>query len=162
MSSLPAVRRRSRKPAPHRRRGRPVRGVTALVSAGLLAAWALVAGGPTAAVAASSGTPWPASPGWQSYVETPSSANVCPTAIESTSGPVSGAQNLVCGGSGGATLTMTAGGATPTIVLDYGKEAGGVPYFTVSSASGSPQLKAGYSEGLNYLSANGDGGTPTR
>jgi alpha-L-rhamnosidase len=73
---------------------------------------------------------------------------------------VSGAQNLVCGGSGGATLTMTAGGATPTIVLDYGKEVGGVPYFTVTSTSGSPQLKAGYSEGLNYLSADGDGGTP--
>jgi alpha-L-rhamnosidase len=55
---------------------------------------------------------------------------------------------------------MTSGGATPTIVLDYGKEMGGIPYFTVSSASGSPQLKAGYSEGLNYLSAGGDGATP--
>ncbi|HWG11645.1 MAG TPA: family 16 glycoside hydrolase [Streptosporangiaceae bacterium] len=110
--------------------------------------------------AATSSTPWPGSPGWQSYVETPGSPNVCPATITSTSGSVSGASNLVCGGSGRATLTMTSGGATPTIVLDYGKEVGGVPYFTVSSASGSPQLKAGYSEGLNYLSADGDGATP--
>jgi alpha-L-rhamnosidase len=99
-------------------------------------------------------------PNWHSYVETPKSPNICPTAIESTSGTVTGAMNLVCGGSGGATLTMTPGGPTPTIVLDYGKEAGGLPYFNVSAESGSPKLQAGYSEGLNYLSATGDGSTP--
>ncbi|MFI5066584.1 MAG: alpha-L-rhamnosidase C-terminal domain-containing protein, partial [Streptosporangiales bacterium] len=113
-----------------------------------------------ARAAAASATPWPAAPDWQSYVETPSSPDVCPQAIQSTSGAVSGAQNLVCGGSGGATLTMTSGGATPTIVLDYGHEVGGVPYFDVSAESGSPTLEAGYSEGLNYLSATGDGATP--
>jgi alpha-L-rhamnosidase len=142
--------------------------VVALGSALLLAAWALATGGPALAGAARAGeaavagaaTPWLANPDWQKYVETPTGPNVCPTAIESTSGSVSGAQSLICGGSGGATLTMTAGGATPTIVLDYGKEVGGVPYFTVSSASGAPQLKTGYSEGLNYLSADGDGATP--
>ncbi|HEY0717741.1 MAG TPA: alpha-L-rhamnosidase C-terminal domain-containing protein [Streptosporangiaceae bacterium] len=160
MSSLPGVR-----PLVPRAVRRRSRAVVALVSAGLLAAWALVAGGPAVAqvpsgAAAASATPWPASPGEQNYVQTPGSANICPTAISSTSGPVSGASNLVCGGSGGATLTMTPGGTTPTIVLDYGHEVGGSPYFTVSSASGSPQLKAGYSEGLNYLSADGDGATP--
>jgi alpha-L-rhamnosidase len=96
------------------------RAAAALSSAAVLAAWAFTAAGPAAA--ASSATPWPSSPNWQSYVETPGSANVCPTAIQSTSGTVSGAANLVCGGSGGATLTMTSGGTTPTIVLDYGKE----------------------------------------
>ena len=110
--------------------------------------------------AASAVTPWPSAPDWQSYVEAPSGSNVCPAAIASTSGTVTGAQNLICGGSGGATLTMTSGGATPTIVLDYGKEVGGVPYFNVSAESGSPQLEAGYSEGANYLSAGGDGATP--
>jgi alpha-L-rhamnosidase len=118
---------------------------------------AAAARGQTAAAAT---TPWPASPNWQSYVETPGSSNICPTAIQSTSGTVSGAQNLTCGGSGGATLTMTSGGATPSIVLDYGKEVGGLPYFSVSSESGAPKLEAGYSEGLNYLSATGDGATP--
>jgi alpha-L-rhamnosidase len=112
------------------------------------------------ASAADSTTPWPSSPNWQSYVETPASSTVCPAAIVSTSGTVTGAQNLVCGGSGGATLTMTSGGATPTIVLDYGQETGGLPYFNVSAESGSPVLQAGYSEGLNYLSATGDGSTP--
>jgi alpha-L-rhamnosidase len=145
--------------------------LVALGSTVLLAGWALAAGGPAmagaagatgagGAAAAGTGAPWPVKPDWTRYVETPKGPNVCPTAIESTSGTVSGAQSLVCGGSGGATLTMTAGGATPTIVLDYGKEVGGVPYFTVSAASGTPQLKAGYSEGLNYLSADGDGATP--
>ena len=130
------------------------------LAASLLARPAPAAAGPSAPAASSSATPWPSSPNWQSYVETPGSSNVCPQAIQSTSGTVSGAQNLVCGGSGGATLTMTSGGATPAIVLDYGREAGGVPYFTVSAESGSPKLQAGYSEGLNYLSATGDGATP--
>jgi alpha-L-rhamnosidase len=117
-------------------------------------------GGEVARAAAASGTPWPSAPDWQSYVETPASATICPTAIVTTSGTVTGAQNLVCGGSGAATLTMTSGGATPAIVLDYGREVGGVPYFDVSAESGSPQLTAGYSEGENYLSATGDGSTP--
>jgi alpha-L-rhamnosidase len=110
--------------------------------------------------AASAATPWPAAPTWQDYGEAPASAAVCPSAITGTSGTVSGASNLLCGGSGGATLTMVAGGATPTIVLDYGREVGGLPYFTVTAASGSPQLKAGYSESAQYLTASGDGGVP--
>lgn len=113
-----------------------------------------------AQAAASPATPWPSAPDWQRYVETPSSSKLCPQAISSTSGTVTGAQNLACGGSGSATLTMTSGGASPTIVLDYGQEVGGVPYFDVSAESGSPTLEAGYSEGLNYLSATGDGATP--
>ncbi len=48
----------------------------------------------------------------------------------------------------------------PTVVLDYGKDVGGLPYFTVSAESGSPQLKAGYSESARYVSASGDGGAP--
>jgi alpha-L-rhamnosidase len=114
----------------------------------------------TAADAATATTPWPASPDWQSYVETPSSAAVCPTAVTSTSGSVSGAGNLLCGGSGGATLTLTSGGAAPVIVLDYGKNVGGQPYFSVSSESGSPTLQAGYSEAQQYVSASGDGAVP--
>jgi alpha-L-rhamnosidase len=121
---------------------------------------ALVVGMPTSASAATAGTPWPTAPNWQSYVETPSTPTVCPTAVLRTSGTVSGAQNLVCGGSGGASLTLAAGGQTPTIVLDYGKDVGGLPYFTVSSETGSPKLQAGYSESQQYLTATGDGGVP--
>jgi alpha-L-rhamnosidase len=121
-----------------------------------LAAWSSTGQSSAAATAA---TPWPA-PNWQNYVEAPSTPNVCPTSVVSTSGTVTGAQNLVCGGSGGATLTLTTGGATPTVVLDYGKEVGGVPYFTVTAASGSPVLQAGYSEGKQYEGPTGDGSTP--
>ncbi|MHA6765477.1 hypothetical protein [Streptacidiphilus sp. PAMC 29251] len=148
----------------HRRRthpprvGRPASAVQALATVLVL----LCALGSAAqpAHAASSSTPWPASPPWQGYVEAPSAADVCPVAVQSSSGVVTGAQNLLCGGSGSATLTLTAGGATPTVVLDYGKETGGLPYFAVSAETGSPVLKAGYSEGLPYASANGDGAAP--
>ena len=101
-----------------------------------------------------------ASPDWQSYVETPSSADVGPTAVVSASGDVTGAQSLVHRAGGKATLTLVPGGSDPTLVLDYGKEVGGLPYFAVSAESGSPTLKAGYSEGLQYESPNGDGSTP--
>jgi alpha-L-rhamnosidase len=111
-------------------------------------------------VAPASTTPWPSAPNWQSYDQTPTSATVCPTAVTSTAGTVSGASNLLCGGSGGATLTRTSSGATPTIVLDYGKNVGGIPFFTVSAESGSPTLQAGYSEAGQYETATGDGGVP--
>ncbi|MEV8537526.1 alpha-L-rhamnosidase C-terminal domain-containing protein [Streptomyces sp. NPDC051572] len=148
-----------RRTVPRRRRNRIL---VALAGAAALLLWCLpqAAQAAQAASAAGSAAPWPSAPDWQSSVEAPSGATVCPTAVTSTSGSVSGAANLVCGGSGGATLTLVAGGATPTVVLDYGKDVGGLPYFTVSAESGSPQLKAGYSESSRYLSASGDGGTP--
>ena len=122
----------------------------------------LIAGLPPspASAAVSPGAPWPSAPDWQKYVETPENANVCPAAVVTTSGAVTGAQNLVCGGSGGATLSLVAGGQTPTVVLDYGREVGGLPYFDVASATGSPKLQAGYSESRQYLTATGDGGIP--
>jgi len=130
------------------------------VAAALGCALALAGCGQPRQAGAATSARWPANPGWQRYVETPSSSAVCATATVSTSGTVTGAKNLACGGSGGATLTMTSGGSTPTIVLDYGREVGGLPYFDVSAESGSPRLQAGYSEGGNYLSATGDGSTP--
>ena len=53
-------------------------------------------------------------------------------------------------------LKMVAGGPRPTIVVDYGKDVGGVPYFVVRSASKSPVMRATFSEGLNYLGREGD------
>jgi alpha-L-rhamnosidase len=139
------------------RRTRTRRRTAAAVGCALaLVAWASA----RPASAATPNTPWPAAPNWQSYVQTPSSATVCPTAVVSTSGTVTGAQNLVCGASGATTLTLAAGGATPTIVLDYGKIVGGVPYFDVSAESGSPTLQAGYSQARPYLTATGDTAAP--
>lgn len=113
-----------------------------------------------ASAAAAGSTPWPTAPDWQSYVQTPASATLCPTSVVSTSGTVDGAQNLVCGGGGTATLSLASGGATPSIVLDYGRNVGGVPYFDVRSESGSPTLQAGYSQSKGYLTATGDAAAP--
>lgn len=60
------------------------------------------------------------------------------------------------GHGGSAVLKMVAGGPQPTIVLDYGKDVGGVPYFVVRSATGLPTLQATYSEGMQYLGDQGD------
>ena len=140
--------------------GRRRRGAAVTLTA-VVATLGLWAGTASAASAATAGAPsWPASPNLQAYAETPSGSTVCPTSVVSTSGTVSGASNLLCGRSGGAKLTLASGGATPTIVLDYGRETGGVPYFDVSAETGSPTLQAGYSESAQYESATGDGTTP--
>jgi alpha-L-rhamnosidase len=50
---------------------------------------------------------------------------------------------------------MTAGGVPPRVVLDYGKDVGGIPWIDIGSVSGNPQVKVGYSETLLYLTDNG-------
>ena len=100
-------------------------------------------------------TPIPADGSWQGYVESTGAPALAPVAIASTSGAVANAQALA-GGSGTATLTNVAGQAPPTIVLDYGKEVGGLPFFNVSAASPvspatSVTLRSGYSEAKQYL-----------
>jgi len=42
------------------------------------------------------------------------------------------------------------------LVLDYGRDVGGIPEFDVARQQGSPIMQVGYSEGLQYLSAFGD------
>ncbi|MFC1408948.1 alpha-L-rhamnosidase C-terminal domain-containing protein [Streptacidiphilus sp. N1-12] len=150
---------RHRAGRPHRKR--PVG--AALVLGSVLALLAQPGLSPSAgAVSASSGSraSGPKASDWQSYVETPAKADVCPTAVVRTSGTVAGARNLLCGGSGGTTLTTAEGGAAASIVLDYGKEVGGLPYFTVSARTGTPSFTASYSEGLNYVGPSGDGSAP--
>jgi hypothetical protein len=90
--------------------------------------------------------------GWRSYVETPSSAIVTPVRIVRVSGDVAGAQALLHpDGHQTATMSYSQGGAKPEIVLDFGKEVGGVPHFDVGAFSGSPVLEADYSEQLAHL-----------
>jgi alpha-L-rhamnosidase len=100
---------------------------------------------------------WPARADWQGYVVAPKAPDVLPVRVIRTSGSVTGANTLTDpGGSGRVTLAMKTGGPTPTIVLDYGKDVGGVPYFDVRSESRSPVLRSAYSEGLQYLGPDGD------
>jgi alpha-L-rhamnosidase len=101
---------------------------------------------------------WPAHPNWQQFVMAPSVADVEPTSVVSTSGDVTNADHLADPGAAGdvTTLTMAAGAATPTHVVDYGKDIGGIPYFVVRSQAGSPVLRSSFSEGRQYIGPLGD------
>ena len=90
----------------------------------------------------------------------PTAPDIHPVRIVSTAGSVSGAATLVGSGVGRATLTMTPGGPSPMIVVDYGQDVGGIPYFVVQSESGTPLLHSAYSEGLQYLGPQGDQAPP--
>ena len=46
-------------------------------------------------------------------------------------------------------------------MLDYGRDIGGVPSFTVAAASGSPTIAGGLQRGRGVHRPGGDGGTPT-
>jgi alpha-L-rhamnosidase len=92
--------------------------------------------------------------GFESYATGPL---LRPVKVVSTSGNVQNADALVEGHSGYATLTMAAGGTAPMIILDYGRDVGGLPIFEVASVSGTPQLQAIYSESQQYLLPAGDG-----
>lgn len=68
------------------------------------------------------------------------------------------AERTVTGQTDPAAATIDNGHAS--IVLDYGKDVGGYPYFQVASQSGSPTLESGYSETKTQISETGDGVTP--
>ena len=51
-------------------------------------------------------------------------------------------------------------GPAPLVILDYGRDVGGLPLFEVSSVSGTPQLQAIYSEAQQYLLPGGDAAAP--
>jgi alpha-L-rhamnosidase len=57
---------------------------------------------------------------------------------------------------GNATLTYRAGRPEPSVVLDYGEDVGGIPFFEVRSVTGTPTLTAAYSEGRQFLGSKGD------
>ena len=124
---------------------------TALAAVVMTLAVLCGAGGSHAASAKGTG-------GWKQYVPGPRTRLVEPVAVTSTSGKVSGAASLLRGRSGTATLTMTDAGEQPVVVLDYGLAVGGTPKLSVASVSGSPTLRASYSESGRFIDADGDNG----
>jgi hypothetical protein len=92
--------------------------------------------------------------GVESY---PTGPLLLPLKVVSTSGNVQNADALVEAHEGYTTLTMAAGGAAPMIILDYGRDVGGLPVFEVTAVSGTPKLQALYSEAQAYLLPAGDG-----
>jgi hypothetical protein len=95
---------------------------------------------------------------WQQYIRAPKTPIAQPIRIVSTSGNVKGAEALLTPGSARvAILTRTATDTEPTsILLDYGIEVGGVPSFDIAMVTGSPELRASYSEFLGYAGIDGD------
>ena len=70
-------------------------------------------------------------PAWKRYVLGTGRPDAGPVRIASTSGAVTNAQGLVNRSKKPTTLTYTPGRPAPTIVLDYGREVGGLPFFDV-------------------------------
>jgi hypothetical protein len=83
-----------------------------------------------------------------------------PVEVVSTTGNVQNAEALIEGNQGDATLTMVQGGAAPMVILDYGRDVGGIPIFEVSVVTGTPKLQAIYSEAQQYLLPDGDAAAP--
>ncbi len=92
---------------------------------------------------------------WPEYVQAPPTALQRPVAIVRTVGDVTGAQALVTG-DGVARLRYRSGQPAPVVVLDFGKEVGGYPTFTVRSVRGHTSLRSSYSETLTGLYPDGD------
>jgi alpha-L-rhamnosidase len=93
---------------------------------------------------------------WKSYVLGTGTADVAPVRIASVSGQVTNAEGLVDPAKGPATLTFAAGGPAPVIVLDYGREVGGLPFFTAGAVTPagtgtSVTLRSAYSETREFL-----------
>jgi hypothetical protein len=166
MDSTPQARR-----GPILRRRRALIGALALALLAALAlpAWsnAAPASQPSAAAPSDpdpiglSQTPIAENPAWKSHVLGDGAEVVHPVRVTSTSGAVKNARGLVDSSKGPATLTFTPGAPPPTIVLDYGREVGGLPYFDVSRVvpaadATSVNLRAGYSETYEFMWSYGN------
>lgn len=143
----------------HCNRGDRRPGRRSRVLGSLLTVAAMSAVGMTQATAATAPAAGQGGAAWQSYVEGPPGTDVRPVRVVSVSGGVSGASGLA--GGGPATLTMQPGVPAPVIVLDYGQDVGGLPYFNVTAASGLPDLHVSYSEAEQYASQPDGDADPT-
>ena len=126
-------------------------------------AW-LAAGLATVATAPAEPTgpgPIPENPAWQQYVLGTGKPDAAPIRVASTSGAVTNAQGLIHQSKKPTTLSYTPGRPAPTIVLDYGREVGGLPFFDVgrvapADGATSVSLRAAYSETLQFLWSYGN------
>ncbi len=139
--------------------GRRWRPVTAMVVAA--SATAMVLGSTPVVAATSTPAPgaaheplWPADRAWGRYVLGQDRVVHDPVDIRSVRGRVSGARELLKGGS--ATLEMVDGGEPAILVLDYGVETAGYPQLTVDSVTPDDgatgvQLRQAYSESMPFM-----------
>jgi hypothetical protein len=100
--------------------------------------------------------PRPDHGGWQTYLEQPARSNVQAVSATVLSGTVSNARGLTAHGHGDTTLTVPAGGAPATVLLDYGVEVEGSPYLNVASYSGTTLAASlAFTEARSYLRTPG-------
>ena len=103
-----------------------------------------------------SSTPIAENPAWKSYVLGDGALQASPVRISSTSGAVSNAEGLVDPSKGPVRLSYDGTGEAATILLDYGREVGGLPFFNVGAvtpADGatSVTLRSAYSETREFM-----------
>ncbi|MFB7288323.1 alpha-L-rhamnosidase C-terminal domain-containing protein [Actinacidiphila glaucinigra] len=100
----------------------------------------------------------PKHPDWHSYVLAPSTPQVTPVDVE-TRGDVTHPKTLVSGKGKdkdkgkpkATTLTTVAGGAPASVLLDFGKDIAGTPYFDITAVEGTPTLSLATSEARRYI-----------
>ena len=115
----------------------------------------------TAPAGAHGSGPIPENPAWKRYVLGNGKPDAGAVRVVSTSGSVTNAQGLVNRSRKPTTLTYIPGRPAPTIVLDYGREVGGLPFFDVGrvtpeAGASSVSLRAAYSETLQFLWSYGN------
>lgn len=106
--------------------------------------------GALASVGTQPGTAAASVPAWQSYVLGPSSPQVTPVAVDSR-GDVSHPQTLVTGKGKPTTLTTVAGAVPASVVLDFGKDVAGTPFFDLAAVTGTPTLTLVTGEARQFL-----------
>jgi hypothetical protein len=131
----------------------------AIVVTTAMAATLAVAAFPGSAAAKGGLPTWPANPDWQSLVPAPSSDDVKPVSVVRTAGSVTNPEALLAQGSGSTVLSVSPGGSSASVVLDFGREVGGTPYANVSDSTPtapatSNNLRVSTSEALTYLNPN--------
>jgi hypothetical protein len=87
---------------------------------------------------------------WHRYVLGPSAAQVAPVSAEGT-GNVANPHTLVTGKGKSATLTTVAGQTPASVVLDFGKDLAGTPFFDVTAVAGAPALTLVTGEARSFL-----------
>ena len=103
-----------------------------------------------------SSAPIAENPAWAGYVLGTGELTAKPVRINATSGDVTNAEGLIDPAKGPAKLTYSGSGRVPMIILDYGREVGGLPFFTASGVTPtgtatSVTLRAAYSEAREFL-----------
>jgi hypothetical protein len=137
-----------------------VRSVSGTVAIAVVIAGGLMTGAratsvPVPSASALSAHPLAASQRWRAEDEAPASPRVHPVRVLAVSGEVSDPAALVHPAAGAVTtLTYPAGGRAPSLVLDYGRDVGGLPGFDAAAAS-SAGLEVSYSETLRNLGNDG-------